>query len=239
VSLPSRLLLIACVLLVAAVCAGLGVWQVKRLQQRRSANAVAFAAAAAPPVVLGRSTPATSALAGRRVEAAGRYDHSHDIVLRGRHYRGVPAVEIVSLLRLEGDTTTVLVNRGFVPAPDGFSANPDTLRETGEVRVRGIALPIDSGGGFPLRHGQRTSWARLDLKELRAALPYPVAPVYVRLARDTSRSRFPRPLDPPALDDGPHLSYAIQWFAFSILALVFGWIILKQKRAVRGPEDAP
>ncbi|MDZ7733752.1 MAG: hypothetical protein U5R31_12355 [Acidimicrobiia bacterium] len=27
------------------------------------------------------------------------------------------------------------------------------------------------------------------------------------------------PLDPPALDEGPHLSYAVQWFIFGTIAL--------------------
>ena len=152
------------------------------------------------------------------------------MVLRGRQYRGVPGVEIVSPLLLEDGRAAVLVSRGFVPSPDAFSADPGTLREAGEVRVEGIALPIDSGGGFPLRHSQNTTWARLDLKALRSALPYPIQPVYIRLSPDTTRSRFPRPLDPPPLDDGPHLSYAIQWFAFSILALVFGGVMLRQGR---------
>jgi surfeit locus 1 family protein len=229
-SLRSRLLLIACVLLVSAVCAGLGLWQVQRLQERRAANAAAQIARRAPPIQVNGVSPATRTIAGRRVQATGHYDHAHDIVLRGRLYRGVPGVEIVSPLLLKGGTMAVLVNRGFVPSPDAFSVNSDTLRETGQVRVQGIALPIDSGGGAPLPRSRDTTWARLDLNALREALPYPIYPVYVRQSPDSFRRRFPRPLDPPALDDGPHLSYAIQWFAFSILALVFGGVILRQKR---------
>ena len=45
--------------------------------------------------------------------------------------------------------------------------------------------------------------------------------------------RFPRRLDPPPFDDGPHLSYAIQWFAFAIIAIVFGGIFVRQ-----GGKDA-
>jgi cytochrome oxidase assembly protein ShyY1 len=30
------------------------------------------------------------------------------------------------------------------------------------------------------------------------------------------------------LDDGPHLAYAIQWFAFAILALVFAGIMSRR-----------
>lgn len=225
-----RLLLIVSFLAVAAVCVRLGIWQVHRLQQRRTANAAALAARSAPELVLTGEGPAPETASNRRVEAVGHYDHRHDIVLRGREYRGVPGVEIVSPLLLRSGKMAVLVNRGFVPSPDAVTADPDTLREPGELRVHGIALPIDTTGGAPLQSGQRTTWSRLDLKALRDSLPYPIDPVYIRLSPDTTRRRFPRPLDPPVLDDGPHLSYAIQWFSFAVLTLVFGIVILRQKR---------
>jgi surfeit locus 1 family protein len=166
---------------------------------------------------------------GRRVRVRGRYDHAHDIVLRGREYGGVPGVEIVSPLLLDDSSAAVLVNRGFVPAPDAFTAYPDSLREPGEHWIQGIALPIGAGGGAPLQRRGQTSWARLDLPALQHRLPYPVSAFYVRQLPDSALPRFPRRLDPPVLDDGPHLSYAIQWFAFAIIALVFGGIFLRQK----------
>jgi surfeit locus 1 family protein len=161
----------------------------------------------------------------RRVQVRGRFDHEHDLVLRGRAYQGVPGVEIVSPLMVQDGRAAVLVNRGFVPAPDAFTVELDSLREPGEKLVRGIALPLDSSGGAPLQHGKETTWAKLDLTDLRARLPYPISSVYVVQSPDTTLPRFPRRLDPPVLDDGPHLSYAIQWFAFSVMAVVFGIVI--------------
>ena len=166
---------------------------------------------------------------GHRVRARGRYDHTHDITLRGRVYGGVPGVEIVSPLLLDGSTRAVLVDRGFVPTPDAVTVYPDSLREPGEHSVEGIALPIGSGGGAPLQRGDQTSWARLDLGALRDSLPYPISAFYIRQSPDSGLPRFPRRLDPPVLDDGPHLSYAIQWFAFAIMAIVFGGIMIRQK----------
>ena len=227
-SLRSRLILIACTLLVAAVCVRLGIWQLHRLAQRRAANAAALSARSAPIMLLTRETIATPSIANRRVQASGHYDHSHDLVLRGREYRGAPGVEIVSPLLLGDGTPAVLVNRGFLPSPDAFTVHPDSFQEAGPVTVRGIALPISSGGGAPIAQGSETTWARLDLEALRRQLPYAVQPVYIREFPDSSRRRFPRALDPPALDDGPHLSYAIQWFSFGVLTLVFGILILRQ-----------
>lgn len=228
--LRSRLLLIASFLLLAAVCTRLGIWQVHRLQERRAGNAVALAARAAPPVALDGTRPASLGLANRRVHAIGHYDHAHDVVLRGTAYQGIPGVDIVSPLVLDGGRMAVLVNRGFVPSPDAVTIQTDSLREPGKVRVEGIALPITSGGGFPLERGGRTSWARLDLEALRARLPYPIDPIYIRQSPDGTLPRFPRRLDPPALDDGPHLSYAIQWFAFAVMSVVFAGVVARQKR---------
>jgi len=148
-------------------------------------------------------------------------------------------VEIVSPLLLDDKATAVLVNRGFVPAPDAVTAYPDSLQEPGEHWVEGIALPITSGGGMPLQRGKWTSWSRLDLKELNQRLPYGISAFYIRQSPDSSLPRFPRRLDPPVLDDGPHLSYAIQWFAFAIMAIVFGGIILNQKSVRRSGSFFP
>ena len=72
-------------------------------------------------------------------------------------------------LRCGADGPAVLVDRGFLPAPDAVTANAQGLEEPGEVTVRGIALPVPSGGGKPIEHGGRTTWRRLDLPALRYA----------------------------------------------------------------------
>jgi surfeit locus 1 family protein len=233
----ARLVLIVCFTVVALVFARLGVWQLDRLRDRRAANLVALEARSAPRVRLDGATPITPELDGREVSATGRYDHEHDVVLRGKVYRGSPGVEVVTPLVLEGGRTAVLVNRGFLPTPDAVTVQTDSVREFGRVRVNGTALPITSGGGAPLERAGHTTYARLDLDALAARLPYRIAPVYIRQSPDTALPRFPRRLEPVPADDGPHLSYAIQWFAFAAMALIFGGVILKTKGRERGRES--
>jgi surfeit locus 1 family protein len=226
----SRLLLVLGFLIAAVVCARLGVWQLDRLHDRRASNAIARAARSAPVLTL-KGSLEDSNLVNRRVLARGEYDHAHDIVLRGQVYRGVPGVEIVSPLVLEdGRNRAVLVNRGFVPAPDAVTVDPTTLEEPGTQQVEGIALPMDTASGIPLRHGSLTTWARLERKALEAQLPYRLYPFYIRQAPDSAARTFPRRLDLPVLNDGPHLNYAIQWFAFAVMAVVFAGIMGRLKR---------
>lgn len=229
-SFRARLLLILSFTSVALVCLGLGFWQLDRLRERREANLVAAAARSAPRVTIDSAEPIDSTLGGREVRAEGRYDHTHDVVLRGRAYNGSPGVEIVSPLVLEGGRQAVLVNRGFMPTPDAVTVQTDSVREFGTVRVEGAALVVPSGSGEPLERDYGTTWARLDLKTLSARMPYDLAPVYIRQSPDSALPRFPRRLEPVPIDDGSHLSYAIQWFAFSAMAVVFGGVILRTKR---------
>lgn len=227
-SLRKRIVLPVLLVLVAIVCVRLGIWQVHRLAQRRAANHIALAAEALPPVALDTVTAGAGSLAHRRVTATGRYDRAHELVIRGVSHDDQPGVYVITPLRLPA-APAVLVNRGFVPAPDAVSADLDGLDEPGVVTVSGIALPIDrpADAGHPLSRAGHTTWARLD----RAAvgrLPYPVfTRFYLLQQADAATPRFPRRLEPPRYDDGPHLSYAIQWFAFAATALIVAGILLR------------
>jgi len=223
----SRFVLPAILVVVALICARLGVWQLHRLRQRRAANAMALTARNQPVVDLSAGPlPTEVALAQRRVRATGRYDRAHEIVLRGVSFEEAPGVQVVTPLVLASGKA-ILVKRGFVPAPDAVHADLAGLDEPGEVSVSGVALPIDSSRakGAPLTNDGRTTWARLDLPALRATMPYRLLPVYLLQAPDSGLPRSPRRLPPPAFDDGPHLSYALQWFAFATTALIVAGIL--------------
>jgi surfeit locus 1 family protein len=228
-------------MLIAAVCVRLGVWQLERLSERRAATAVARAARAKPAIELAASADRSAGeLSDRWVVARGVYDGEHQIVIRGEAFQGAPGVHVVTPLRLAGSDSAVLVLRGFVPAPDAVRADVDSLVEPRMVRVRGLASPIGSGNGQPLEHAGRTTWARLDLESLRRRLPYPLLPVVVRQAPDSSLPRSPRRLSPPELGDGPHLNYAIQWFLFAGMAAAFAVLVVGRTKGVRrGPPMSP
>ncbi len=226
-SSTSRRAAIVGLMLIAAVFLRLGFWQLGRRAERREANAAALAAREKPPLRLAAGPDWTAEeLSDRWVEATGTYDREFEIVLRGQSFQGSPGVLLVTPLRLEASDSAVLVLRGFVPSPDAVRADLGSLEEPGTVRVRGIASPIASGHGQRLESGGRATWARLDLTELRKRSPYPLLPIVIRQAPDSTLPRVPRRLAPPELGEGPHLNYAIQWFLFAGMAVAFAVLVV-------------
>jgi len=217
--------LVVIAVLIAAVCIRLGVWQLDRLHGRRDVNAMLAARGALPPVDLATADP--ESLPYAHVTVAGRYDLSHEIVLSGRSYQGMAGNHILTPLVLE-DGRAVLVDRGWVPLDvasppvTGAAAAP-----TGHVTVSWLALPPDSISSSPASPAPSVV-TRIDLGV--AALPDRLVPVYVQLqTQDPAQaSGSPIPGVPPTLDEGPHLSYAIQWFAFATIAIV-GCVVLLRR----------
>jgi surfeit locus 1 family protein len=218
--------------LVGAVCLRLGIWQVERLHARRARNAITLEQRALPATDIRK---VGESVEDRRVFATGRFDFAREFVLRGRALDGVPGVEVVTPLRLEGTDTAVLVMRGYVPSADAITYEGAAHRERDSLRVVGLAMrvPSDSAGAAPaLRKGAET-WRRLDLASVRARIPYPLKAAYIVADSPVTVSPAPRRLPASGLDDGPHLNYAIQWFAFASIAFGGAGALLWRRRRER------
>ncbi len=211
----SRWIFLFCAVTTALVCSGLGVWQLRRLDSRRVANTLARIARALPPRVL----PGAGALGpDLAIIATGTFDQDHEFVLRGRAHDGAPGVEIGTPFRTDGSDTALIVLRGFVPSDDAMSVDRLAIREPGVRTVRGILFAVPDLG-VPLERKGDTTWDRIPGTWMRDHLPYPVYPYVLWQAHDSGMAGFPVRLGAPELTDGPHLNYALQWFAF---ALIFG-----------------
>lgn len=228
------------VVVVAAVCVRLGLWQLDRLAQRRARNAGIQAATAMPPLTL---SPATfdslrlrpEAYAWRRVRATGRYDHAADVVLRGKAREGMPGVQIATPLIL-ADGRAVVVLRGWAPSPDGATADTRALRLRADtaITVEGLLQPIgaEADRGLPIagRAGADTTWRRLNLLALRERRPgTELLPLNIQRL-DSDLSDDPAAALPmPEISEGSHLSYAVQWFSFALIAVV-GFLVMALRR---------
>lgn len=236
--LPRRLIAFLILALLAAIgCIRLGIWQLSRLSQRRARNALVTARLSQPMVPLTSLRPDSASML-RRASVSGVPDFGHEIVLAARTYQGSPGVDLFTPVRVPGNDTAVLVNRGWIYAPDGMSVDLSGWRES-TTHFVGYALLLPPGvptrPDGVLRRDARVA-RELDQVTIESLLPYPVSSLYlVATEQDTTKpvgQRVAR-VPPPPLDEGPHLSYAIQWFAFATIAIVGGIAV-----AVRDSRDA-
>ena len=210
------LLGLAVALGVAAACLRLGFWQLDRLHERRARNAVVLAARRQPPLELTGAVSADS-VRNRRLHARGTYDFDRERLWRARSYEGTPGVALITPLRL-ADGSAVLVDRGWVPSPDAVQVDQRAYRESVAAEVLGLGLDAPRGRGD------------VDPRQLADSLPYPLLPFVVqRIPPDRRDARPPLPWPAPELGDGPHLSYAVQWFSFAAI-IVAGSIALFRRR---------
>jgi len=206
----------------ALVCVRLGVWQLDRLGERRARHAEVRAARAQPAIALtGLGLPADSARQ-RRILVRGVLDYTYERVWAARSYQGVPGVHLITPLRLP-DGAGVLVDRGWVPSPDARRVDRAAFREPAEtVEVAGLAWAAPRARGD------------VDPRALAESLPYPLLPFVVQWLPPPERSSgSPVRLPAPALDDGPHLIYAVQWFSFAAIAVVGTAFLLRQRGKAR------
>lgn len=231
---PWRIALTAAIpLVLASVFVRLGWWQLDRLAERRAFNQLLGERMVAQPVSIQQVSRDTSAGHYRRVTAAGRLDYSRQIIYAGRSRHGSPGVYLITPMRIAGTDSLLLVNRGWVYSPDAGQVEESRWVERDSAEVTGYLETLAAGDAPPnarypnrLHLLQRTAIERLVG---RAVLPY----VVVRTDTATTAvaaDSIPARLELPALDEGPHLSYAFQWFAFATIAVVGGIFLVRTQR---------
>ena len=198
---------------IAVVCVRLGLWQLDRLEQRKARNATIAAAFHEPPISAELATKGR-VTRFRRVTAAGRWDYGHEQTVSGRTRNGSPGVHVVTPMVL-GDSAEILVNRGWVYSPD----------------ARTIDLP-------KWREGDRGQFVGYVDEPPSSVQPIPERLYVVALGDSSSQpagaDERPVRLPVPAFgDEGPHLSYAVQWFSFAAIALIGTPIVVRRQRRRR------
>jgi surfeit locus 1 family protein len=227
------------VILLVVTMVNLGFWQLRRLEEKRDRNALVEARAEMPVVPVedllapGDGDAEVGAARFREVTAAGTFDEPATVVVRNRSQDGVAGAWLVTPVELGGGAR-VGVLRGFVPLGADGTAFPAPVA-AGEVTVEGMVVDPGSFDGT----------APGDLAPLLAAdgvLPGLVLatsstpPEPAAAGVDTASREVILPVPPPELSEGPHLSYAVQWFIFSTIAVVGYPLVLRRVVARRGKE---
>lgn len=212
------------VVLLVILMVNLGLWQLRRLDGRREVNASIRARQSAPPVALtdlvAEADP--TAVEWRSTSVTGAFDDSHQVLVRTSGQSG----DVITPLVLP-DGRAVAIDRGVIAAVGEHIALP--AAPTGTITVTGRVRRSAADRGF----AEQGELDHVDVSRIGALAGRTMLPVYVELVGPLAAGPGqPEPVAAPELDDGPHLSYAVQWFLFSVSAVV-AWPILIRASARR------
>jgi surfeit locus 1 family protein len=240
-ALATAILLLAVPLFISA-----GFWQLSRAGEKQ-VLLEQFAAALTRPVSteLNPRTPLADNQY-RRYRVSGRFDAQHQILLDNMTQGGVNGYQVLTPLRMAG--WTVLVNRGWLRGNPDRSQLPDVAvaenTRTLTGRLSNLPAPGLRLAGVDTAD---SSWPRRMLfpqrSELEAALGIPLPDFQLLLEADQADG-YARDWQLIAPEFGPakHQGYALQWFSFAGLTVVFyallmrGWF--KGRRSPQQPTSS-
>ena len=202
---------------------GLGTWQLERADEKRALAETLRERARMPAHVVGALVADAESLRFRRLTARGQFEPEGQILLENRRHGGRTGFHVITPLRLEGSDVRVLVNRGWIPG-DNAGRPTQAPVPTGTVQVNGDthipyppALALHGGPDAALDWGGR--WPYLTLELYRATVGYAVQPMVI-LQDPLDEGGFVRGWSREFPKEGMHTGYAIQWFAFAVIALL-------------------
>jgi surfeit locus 1 family protein len=228
---------------IAAGCVRLGFWQLSRLGERRARNAEIAVRLGQPPAPLATVLADSAGARYRQVRVAGRFDYENEIVYTSRTRLGSPGVQLITPLLLPGGDA-VLVNRGWVYSPNGMTVDLPRWREGDSADVSGYleaftATASDEASANVSTPSIPRGVRRLQRDSVAALFPYRVA-AFVVVRRDGAvqegEVQHPFRVDLPALGEGAHKGYALQWFAFAFIAVAGTAAVVARGR--RSPRSA-
>jgi surfeit locus 1 family protein len=229
--------------LAVAVCLpillALGFWQIGRAQEKVRLLEAAAMGQAAPPLNLTEPASPERVPEYRRVVVRGEFLADRQGLLDNQVRDGRVGYDVLTPFRVDGQSSLVLVDRGWLARGARRSDDPAWQTPGGSVTLVGyLRRPMD----LPLVSGEvRERFGNLwVVGEINPPLLEPVlgAPVLPRVLRLAPESEYGFRRDWPTVSMTPerHYGYAVQWFGLAAALLVM-YIVHGVRRARPAPED--
>jgi surfeit locus 1 family protein len=246
-STPALALLALAGVLLFALFAGLGAWQLERrawklaLIERVEARVHAAPVDVTEPARWPRIDAADDEY--RHVRLAGVFLHERETLVQASTRLGPGHWVLTPLRTLQGQV--VLVNRGFVPPERRERATRSGNEPAGEVRLTGLLRISEPGGGFLRRNDPAAGrWFSRDVQAIAAARGLAdVAPFFVDEDAPAPQPAGAEPRWPVGgltviAFPNSHLVYALTWFGLALGVLLAAWLVARADRAARKARDA-
>ncbi len=228
------------VVVFATTCVGLSVWQFNRRAEAQVEISRVMANYNQTPVPIGVLLPDPDSFnpddKWLPVEVTGTYLSEQQLIVRSRPRDGQAGVEVLTPLKTT-DGKIFIIDRGWLPA-NADAEQPYDIPSPPEGEVTVIARVKAGEPAIPGREMSNGQVATIELpliEEFLGESTYTGA--YGLLVSEDPQSPETAPLanETPSLDEGAHLSYALQWIMFGVLAFVaLIWAIRNELKVRRG-----
>lgn len=237
------------ILAIVATFPLLGLWQLDRWDVERDLKARIEARIDGPPAplseVLDADTPASSLpdLEFQPVVTTGTYVTDEEVAHRNRALEGQAGFDWLTPLRLD-DGTAILVRRGFVPPTTVAGGDPTPAPPPiGQVTVEGWLEQSGRQPGFGPRDLGDDPLALVfhaDIERIGQHTSDPLLPMvlHLRTQEPAQDGVLPVAQPVPDIDTSQNLSYAVQWFTFTLIAAI-GYVIVLRRKAQEIVVAAP
>jgi len=227
----------------ALACVLLSQWQLARRAEAVAASTKVEENYDRSPVALQSLLPQLDSFderdEWRPVEVTGTYLQDEQLLVRTRPLGGNPGFEVlVPILTSEGDR--FIVDRGWV-AVGTDQDSPDSVPTAPRGDVTVVARLRPTEPGIPGRTAPAGQVATIELGAISSLLDGPTyTGAYGLMVFETPPTpERPKALSKPAIDEGPHLSYAFQWIVFAILGFVgLAWAVRQEYRNINSEDPA-
>lgn len=201
------------------ITASLGLWQLDRAEQKLALQAGIDSQATLPPVSTPDLTGATdpSVLVHRLARLRGEWLAQHTVYLDNRQMQGRPGFFVLTPLRLEGSSSIVVVQRGWV-ARDFIERTrlPPVPTPPGLVEVEGRIAPWPSQLYAFEGSEQGSIRQNVDRVAWSAQMGIGLLAVSVLQTQDVNDG-LSRHWPVAATGVEKHYGYAFQWFGLAVL----------------------
>lgn len=224
----------------ALVCVLLGCWQLARRADALAENDRVAANYDAAP------RPVTDVLDGlgsfdesqkwATVSLTGSYLESEQLLVRNRPSGGQPGFELLVPFRLD-DGSIFIVDRGWLPTGQEQD-KPDVVPSSPQGEVTVVARLKASEPKLEGRSAAAGEIPSIDLPTIAEQLDQPTyTGAYGDLATESPSADTGQLETRPPEDEGPHLSYAFQWFVFALLGFLgLGYAARQEYRSLNADD---
>ena len=174
------------------------------------------------------------------VRFSGEYLVGDQLLVRNRPYNGDAGFEVLTPLLLDNGRVFI-VDRGWLPT-GSTDAGPDAVPAPPKGKVTVVARLKAGEPSLAGRSAPAGQVATIELGDISKLIDHPVyTGAYGLLASESPAvSDTPSPAIKPVPDEGPHLSYAVQWIVFALFGFFgLGYALRQEYRLVNAddPEE--